>query len=921
MRVHISPVFDTPDAADGGIRRVCEAQLRYLPEFGVEVVRDASQADLCAVHGALIPPRGDVPMVAHCHGLMWSDYRWPSYGEAINRAVIDTMGRAAAVTAPSHWVARAISRGMLLRPEVIYHGVDADQWTPEPHQGYVLWNKARADAVSDPTPLGTLASLLPDVPFITTFGPTAPNIHVTGAMPLPQMRDYVQRAGVYLATARETFGIGTLEALAAGVPIVGWNYGGQREIVTEDTGILVEEGDYAALARAVRTALAARDRLGAAARRDAVERWDWRTRIRQYAELYRRVHEAHTRPQPRVSVVITTYNLAEYVSHAISTVTAQHESNTEIIVVDDCSTDNTADVVKRHQQGLQELEDERLIYHRTPQNLGLSGARNYGAARATGRYLLFLDADDALAPGALATLSAALDRDAGLHVAAGALQIMGQDGPNQWPDGSVDFRKQSAHLNQLHYAAMWRRDAFQRTGGYRTRDWRAEDASHWLRAMAGGLRIKQVTEEPTLLYRVRPDSKSQQEAKLHSDRDGDWTAWFPWRLGATSGRQGVSLVASGAPLDARQVPFGAPAPAPRRSWPVWHHEHPLISVVIPVGPGHAPFLVDALDSLTAQTFGNWEAIVVDDGADTDLTGHPWAVRVLNMSSTPWGAGFARNEGLRRARAPLLLFLDADDVLRPEALQTLVSAYASGDASYIYPDTLVVRAEGRVVDAATCDWLSLPQYTDDAHAPLSVAPAAEYEQSLVLSSGYTAGRPGLHSVTTLVETEAARAVGGFDEAMAGFEDWEFYLRLASAGYCGARVPQPLLIYRLATGQRRQRAAKQRTALMKAMAKKYEGTMPKKSCCGGITLLREKAASLLVEQDAQPAVIVNPEATSVRLRYVGPLQGEHTITGQPSGRPYRVGNNSFNKFANVDPRDVEHLMSLGTEHGERLFEVVR
>lgn len=907
LRVHISPVFDTPDQADGGIRRVVEAQVRGLAQHGVAVVRDPAQADLCAVHGALIPPRADVPLVAHCHGLMWSDYAWPPYAESINRAVIDTMTRAAAVTAPSAWVARAISRGMLLAPEVIYHGVDADAWTPEPSGGYVLWNKARADAVSDPRPVGRVAAHLPDVPFVTTFGAPGANVHVTGALPLTQMRPLVQRAGVYLATARETFGIGTLEALAAGVPVVGYAYGGQREIVVEgETGYLVEPGDDAALAEAIRRALAERARLGANARADAIARWGWDARIAQYAALYARVHAEATAPRPRVSVVITTYNLNRYLPEAV----ASARGADEVIVIDDAGA-----------------EDARDVYPdavRLPANVGLSGARNAGAQRATGRYLLFLDADDMLAPGALDTLARALDADPGLHIAAGGLQILGQDGPNPWPDGTIDARRQAAHLNQLHYAAMWRRDAFARTGGYRVRDWRAEDAAHWLRALQGGLRARQVTDDATLIYRIRPDSKSQQEAQAHPDRDGDWTSWFPWRLGAASGRQGASLVASGAPLDARQVPFGAPPPAPRRSWPVWHHEHPLISVVIPVGPGHDAALIDALDSLTAQTFGGWEAIVVNDtGASLPLPGHPWAT----VLSTPGGvgAGAARNAGLAAARAPLVLFLDADDVLLPGALRALLEAYSQSEASYIYPACLAARAGARIADAVTADTAALPTYADDDPAPLSVAPVPAYDQALWLRMGQTPNLRFGHGVTALIETDAARAVGGFDTELPALEDQEFYLRLAAAGYCGARLASPQYVYRLATGRRRAGTVDQRPKLMRQIAKKYkpvvEGAVAKQSCCGGVQALRERAASLLAAQDDQPAVLINPEATVMRLKYVGPLVGEHTISGPASGTPYRVGNNAFNRFANVDPRDAEHLLSLRTEWGDTLFEVVR
>lgn len=892
MRVHITPTFDTPDQADGGLRRVVDAQRRWLPEFGVEVVRDPREADILHTHGASPPPRDDLPLVVSCHGLMWSDYDWRgAWAEAVNRSVIDAMSRADAVTAPSHWVARAIGRGMLIRPEVVYHGIDADDWTPAPSRGYVLWNKARTDPVSDPRPVNRVAARLPDVPFVTTFGEPAANVQVVGAVPYGQMRPMVQHAGVYLATARETFGIGTLEALAAGVPVVGYAIGGQREIIRDgETGYLVPEGDDAALAEAITRALAERERLGANARADAIARWGWRFRIGQYADLYRRVLAEHTAPRPRVSVVITTYNLNQYLPEAIASAAGADE----LIVVDDCGS-----------------EDARDIYPqavRTPENLGLSGARNFGAQHATGRYLLFLDADDALPPGALQTLADALDRDPALHIAAGGLQVMGQDAPNPWPRG-VDWAQQIAHLNTLHYAAMWRRDAFLRTGGYRVRDWRAEDAAHWVRALSFGLRAAQVTAAPTLLYRIRPDSKSQQEAQAHPDRDGDWTAWFPWRRGARSGPEGSEIVRRGTPPPARLVPFGAPAPAPRRSWPVWHHEHPLVSVVIPVGPGHTPYLVDALDSLIAQAFRQWEAIVVNDSGEAlDLPGHPW-VRVIDYGTGPEGAGLARNRGLFEARAPLVLFLDADDVLRPEALARLVRAYAAGGASYVYSDTLMLRA-GRLADVATQDWRGLP--VNDPQAPATVWTAPEYDQATFLASGYTEGRTSGHSVTALIETEAARAVGGFPEDLAALEDWAFYLSLAAGGYCGRRVPEPLLVYRLTTGERRQIGAKRRRDLMMTLKARYapyaEGTMPKKSCCGGQATVAQTAQDVLKDAPAETAALSAPPAGYVRMRYVGAMRGAHTVIGRPSGMAYRMGNSPEHRHYNAKAEDVAYLASL-------------
>lgn len=92
----------------------------------------------------------------------------------------------------------------------------------------------------------------------------------------------------------------------------------------------------------------------------------------------------------KVSIIIPLYNLAEYVGDAIQSCLNQTYGHIEVIVVDDGSTDQSADVVGRY------LTDKRVRYVRQA-NAGVSAARNNGVALATGEYLTFLDADDELA--------------------------------------------------------------------------------------------------------------------------------------------------------------------------------------------------------------------------------------------------------------------------------------------------------------------------------------------------------------------------------------------------------------------------------------------------------------------------------------------------------------------------------------------
>ena len=90
---------------------------------------------------------------------------------------------------------------------------------------------------------------------------------------------------------------------------------------------------------------------------------------------------------PLVSVVIPTYNYAKYIAAAINSVLKQSYRNIELIVIDDGSTDDTADVIA--------IYEGKLRYY-FQKNQGLSAARNKGIELSNGRYIQFLDSDDIL---------------------------------------------------------------------------------------------------------------------------------------------------------------------------------------------------------------------------------------------------------------------------------------------------------------------------------------------------------------------------------------------------------------------------------------------------------------------------------------------------------------------------------------------
>jgi len=341
IKVFISPSFDNPDNGDGGIRRVVEAQKKYLPLFGIEVTTDINQADLVACHGMSFEDVPDKPLVHHNHGLYWYDVHpdtvdvWHPGHYYANREIINIMSKSDAITVPSNWVGVALSRGHLIPPEVIYHGVHEIPENKNP-QGYVLWNKARKDVVSDPVDMNRLASILPHVPFVSTLGSKTPNVQITGIVPHLTALDMLSKASVYLATARETLGIGTIEALAYGVPVVGWDYGGQSEIIIHgETGYLAPYGDYEKLAECVELAFKNRDKLSKNAINDVKSRWMWQDKIEQYADLYKRVINEQ-KNQIDVSIVVTCHNLAKYLPDCLGSVMDQtFNGSWECIIVED----------------------------------------------------------------------------------------------------------------------------------------------------------------------------------------------------------------------------------------------------------------------------------------------------------------------------------------------------------------------------------------------------------------------------------------------------------------------------------------------------------------------------------------------------------------------------------------------------------
>lgn len=217
------------------------------------------------------------------------------------------------------------------------------------------------------------------------------------------------------------------------------------------------------------------------------------------------MHETGTggvsRPEaeaPIVSVIIPTFNAQRYVAAAVRSALAQSLQQIEVVLVDDCSTDDTMAIL-----GDLEAADPRVRVHRLARNGGPGAARNHAIAAARGRFAAILDSDDLMAADRLARLVAIAERE-GADIVADNLVLFDSDdrtGAGFFLDGAT----RPGWITAEHYLAetviyksgadfgylkpLFRLEPLRASGiGYNERLRIAEDDNLVVRLLLAGLR-------------------------------------------------------------------------------------------------------------------------------------------------------------------------------------------------------------------------------------------------------------------------------------------------------------------------------------------------------------------------------------------------------------------------------------------------
>lgn len=185
---------------------------------------------------------------------------------------------------------------------------------------------------------------------------------------------------------------------------------------------------------------------------------------------------------PFISVLIPTYNRARYLADAISSALSQEYENFEVVVVDDGSTDETAETARS-------LSDPRLRYV-IKEHSGAPATRNRCIAEAKGDFVLWLDSDDRLLPGVLQTYANTLKTCPSADVVYGDLEITDTSfTPThslKYPDWFGHNQELLAHLFMKNAVpnpgTLVRKACYQAVGGYDESFRRAHDYQWWIRA-------------------------------------------------------------------------------------------------------------------------------------------------------------------------------------------------------------------------------------------------------------------------------------------------------------------------------------------------------------------------------------------------------------------------------------------------------
>ena len=207
---------------------------------------------------------------------------------------------------------------------------------------------------------------------------------------------------------------------------------------------------------------------------------------------------------------------------------------------------------------------------------------------------------------------------------------------------------------------------------------------------------------------------------------------------------------------------------------------PIVSIVMPAY-NVAPYIQETLDSVFAQTFTDFEVVIVNDGSpdtvELERALGPYMNRIRYIKQENRGAGAARNEGVRAARGEFVAFLDADDLWMPDYLKEQLKFLREQKCDLVCADAL------HFGDSPLAGMTYMEAFMENA------PPTGE-----VTFLGLVGAEQSLITSGVLARREPILQVGLFDEGLRNSQDFDLWLRLVRHGSRLAYQRRVLLRYR-------------------------------------------------------------------------------------------------------------------------------
>jgi len=204
---------------------------------------------------------------------------------------------------------------------------------------------------------------------------------------------------------------------------------------------------------------------------------------------------------PLVSIIIPTYNQANYISETLISVLAQTYKNWECIIVNDGSSDNTDEIVTEWHK-----KDKRFMYF-IKSNEGVSSARNYGISKSSGYYILPLDSDDIISNDYLEKAISHFNKFPNTKLIYSDAEKFGKQS-EKWDLGDYSFEELLFH-NKIFCSAIYKKTDFDKTKGYNSKmNHGLEDWEFWVSFLDYDDIVYKIP-DVCFYYRIKPLSRNK----------------------------------------------------------------------------------------------------------------------------------------------------------------------------------------------------------------------------------------------------------------------------------------------------------------------------------------------------------------------------------------------------------------------------